>query len=141
MTSKGNAALRGVSSTTTWTLHVQQKARIAEENLLSPPSSIFARRRRRCCYYCRPGFVLMVQRTFVGTWQAIRYFIYQMVNQKNREEELKNLFQMICTGWFRNSFDFVPPIWNVMIEDFAFYFLQHCNSPFLLLVLLDMAGN
>lgn len=47
---------------------------------------------------------------------------------------------MICTGWFRNSFDFVPPIWNVMIEDFAFYFLQHCNSPFLL-VLLDMAGN
>lgn len=92
MTSKGNAALRGVSSTTTWTLHVQQKARIAEENLLSPPSSIFARRRRRCCYYCRPGFVLMVQRTFVGTSQAIRYFIYQMVNQKNREEELKNLF-------------------------------------------------
>lgn len=41
MTSKGNAALRGVSSTTTWTLHVQQKARIAEKNLLSPPSAAF----------------------------------------------------------------------------------------------------
>lgn len=73
-------------------------------------------------------FILMVQRTFVGTLHAIRYFIYKMENQKKwwrRAQEFllysKWILDLIwlCPTHLDDWYDY----WNCVL------LLQHCNLP------------